>query len=367
MEGIFQVTPEGKILDYNPAMMRILGYYSGDVANNSILDMAQRFYVNPENRTELYQQLEKHGSVSEYEIQLVKKNGETIWASVHARAFRDNEGKIKTIEGLVTDITPRKKAELTVTKALQVTERASRMKSGFLSSVSHELKTPLTSILGFSKIAKRRMDRILAGKAKGCMNAECMAEAKRVSESIGIIHEKSIHLTGLIESLIDLARLEKGNVEWSMAPVAPYVLVMDSIVEMHLIQIISKRLYLDIPDTLPDIVCDKSRISEVIHKLLDNALKFAPHSAIHISAELQGQDILFTVRDSGPGIPEEALNSIFSRFRQLGDTLTEKPGGVGLGLSICREIITIHGGNIWAENRPEGGLKISFTLPCDGE
>jgi signal transduction histidine kinase len=238
-------------------------------------------------------------------------------------------------------------------------KKLDQMKDAFLSSVSHELRTPLTSIRSFSEILLR-YDQV---------------DAEDRREFLGIINAESERLTRLINDLLDLSRIESGRMVWHDDLMSLGDVIRDTAkAQQFALQEKSLRLEIEIPDDLPLVFADRDRIQQVITNLLGNAVKFSYQGGeIRIRAEVfegkrsgeASEWIRVSVADQGIGIGEKEKEFIFDKFRQgLSDPLTEKPRGTGLGLPICREIVSYYEGNLWVEGEKGKGCTFSFTLPA---
>jgi PAS domain S-box-containing protein len=244
-------------------------------------------------------------------------------------------------------------------KALEELKKLDEMKDSFLSSVSHELRTPLTSIRSFSEILLRYEDE----------------DPGTQKEFIQIINSESERLSRLINDLLDLARIEAGEMVWQDSMLSLQELIEDVAKAQHqLLAERSLRLRIDISPNLPLILADRDRIQQVITNLLGNAVKFSFEGGeIGISGEVcdgkgtgeASQRIKVCVSDQGIGIQEGDQETIFDKFRQVStDSSKDKPKGTGLGLPICNEILSHYGGNIWVESEKGKGSKFFFTLPA---
>jgi signal transduction histidine kinase len=229
-----------------------------------------------------------------------------------------------------------------------------KMKDDFVSHVSHELRTPLTSIRSFSEILhdNPQLDQATRGKY------------------LTIIIQETERLTRLINQVLDLSRIEAGRAEWELADVRPREVIEHAVsATSRLFAEKGVALDVEVPDPVPSIVADRDRLVQVVINLLSNAVKFCPEKGGRVSIGLRGVPgaIRVDVRDNGPGIAPEDQEVIFEKFRQVGDTLTEKPKGTGLGLPISREIIQHHGGRLWVQSAPGQGATFSFVLPLGRE
>ncbi len=248
-------------------------------------------------------------------------------------------------------------------KAKEAAETANEVKSTFLASVSHELRTPLTSVLGFARVIRRQLDeRILPNVDISDPKTE--RAINQVRENVAVIVTEGERLTTLINNVLDLAKIEAGRFDWkmesiSMAEVVDHALATTS----GLFEQKGLSLKREIPDDLPSVVADRDSITQVVINLLSNAVKFTDHGSVTCRAELVDDGILVGVKDTGVGIAPADQELVFDKFTQVGDTLTDKPHGTGLGLPICREIVERHGGRIWVKSRLGKGSTFAFVLP----
>ena len=224
-----------------------------------------------------------------------------------------------------------------------------RLKDDFVSTVTHELRTPLTSIRAFSEI----------------LNDNPELDAAERKKFTGIIVKESERLTRLINQVLDLAKIESGNAEWHTAELNMREIINDAITATS--QLFKEKnigLTTRLLDT-PKITADGDRLMQVLLNLLSNAVKFCEPSTgqVFITLRTEGNNLRVDVSDNGPGVSAADREVIFDKFRQGGDTLTDKPEGSGLGLSISRQIINHFGGRLWAENVTGQGATFSFTLP----
>lgn len=246
-------------------------------------------------------------------------------------------------------------------------EDANEAKSAFLSTVSHELRTPLTSVLGFAKIIRKRLeDKIFP--AVTVDDQKIKRTMMQVSENLDVVVSEGERLTSLINDVLDLAKIESGRMEWNMKPlflqdvISRAVSATSSLFEQ-------KKLHLKkkVPENLPLVSGDEDKLIQVVINLLSNAVKFTPKGTVSVEAYQEKNQLIVEVQDTGIGIAEADKHKIFERFRQAGDTLTDKPQGTGLGLPICREIIEHHGGIIWMKSEPGVGSTFFFSIPLIGE
>ncbi|MFO1324876.1 MAG: sensor histidine kinase [Burkholderiales bacterium] len=225
-----------------------------------------------------------------------------------------------------------------------------RMKDDFVSTVTHELRTPLTSIRAFSEILHDNP-------------ALAVEERQRF---LSIVIQESERLTRLINQVLDLAKLESGRAEWQASDVDMRAVVEDSVAATGQL-FTAKDVILDVavPAHVPAVRGDRDRLVQVLINLLSNAAKFveAGTGRVGVSVASDAREVSVRVADNGPGVAADDQHIIFEKFRQAGDTLTEKPQGTGLGLPISRQIVEHLGGRLWVESTLGHGATFAFALP----
>jgi PAS domain S-box-containing protein len=240
-----------------------------------------------------------------------------------------------------------------------------RMKTDFISTVSHELRTPLTSVLGFAKLIHKKLEEnvfpIVQTEDKKVKRA-----IKQVGENLNIILSEGKRLTDLINDLLDLAKMEAGKIDWKMEPLVVHELI-DRAIAATSILFEQKGLQLikEIEEGLPEFAGDRDRLLQVAINLISNSVKFTDTGSVTCKANRIGSEIKISIIDTGMGIAEVDRPTVFEKFKQVGDTLTDKPKGTGLGLPICKQIVEHHGGRIWVESELGKGSTFSFTLPLE--
>ena len=238
-----------------------------------------------------------------------------------------------------------------------------QMKTDFLSTVSHELRTPLTSVLGFAKLIQKKLENTILPAVETDTKKTDRA-VRQVRDNLSIIVSEGERLTSLINDVLDISKIEAGKVEWDMQPMSMTVIVERSIAAMSVLARNSGlEIVCDIEPDLPDLVCDRNRLIQVLINLLSNAIKFTDSGTITCRIYRQGADIITSVIDTGRGLESNDLDKVFEKFTQVGEVMTDKPKGTGLGLPICKQIIEHHGGRIWAKSELGRGSTFSFSLP----
>ena len=247
-------------------------------------------------------------------------------------------------------------------KAYQELKELDQLKSSFLSTVSHELRTPMTSVVGFIKLVKKKLEKSIFPLVSGDENA--VQAMSQVRANLDVIADESERLTLLINDVLDSVNLEAGKVDWNFVAVAPQRLIeISTSITGSLAEQKGLALFSEVEPDLPHVMGDENRLIQVLTHLLSNAVKFTEHGQITVHAERQANFVRFSISDSGSGIAEENWWKVFDKFKQVGDTLTDKPQGTGLGLSICQQIVKHHGGKIWLESKLGVGSSFYFTVP----
>jgi signal transduction histidine kinase len=251
--------------------------------------------------------------------------------------------------------------ELAIAK--QEAEEASEAKSVFLSTVSHELRTPLTSIIGFTKLNKKSLEEKIL-PAIDPQNKKALKAADQLNQNLEIVTTEGRRLTSLINDLLDLAKIEAGKVEWNMSIVDPQEIIQQALASTAVLFEGKKiKLRTHIQEDLGKIKADKDRIIQVIINLMSNAVKFTEEGEVNLSARKEKDNFFLYIKDTGKGIAYEDLPKVFEKFKQVGDNMTDKPQGTGLGLPICKEIIDSHKGEIWVESQEGKGSTFFFIIP----
>lgn len=246
-----------------------------------------------------------------------------------------------------------KHIQLELVWARKHAEDAQRLKEQFAANISHELWTPLNLILGFSEVM------YLSPEVYGDMTW-----APGLRRDIYQIYRNSQHLLGLIGDILDLSRFEMTGFNIAPEPTSLVPFLKDTLeIVANSIQGRALRCELSIQDDLPIIEIDCTRIRQVILNLLNNACRFAEAGVIELAAQWTEQEVVISVRDTGPGIPADKLPHLFDEFYQANPSLTRTRGGAGLGLAISKRFVEAHGGRIWAESEEGVGTCLSFSLP----
>ncbi len=239
---------------------------------------------------------------------------------------------------------------LVISALVDIARRAETeyVRSTLLASISHDLRTPLAVISGASSSLVERADRMSAG------------ERRALAQSI---YRQSSDMAELVANVLQMTRLELGRVELQRDWVALSELVGAALARLRE-RLVAHPVAVDFPPDLPLVRVDATLIEQVLGNLLENAAKHTPDGTrIQLRAQLRDREMLVSVEDEGPGLPPGAAEYLFEKFQHSESESTA--GGIGLGLAICRAVVRLHKGRIWAERRPEGGTAFRFTLPLE--
>lgn len=352
-EAIIMIDNGGRILKSNSEFTRLYGFSSGEILNKNIDDLIS----DPDNTAEAVKitQDASEGIVTEYETKRRHKDGHLIDVSILVTPISIN-GKICGAYGIYRDITDRKRIEKNLIAAKEKAEESDKLKSAFLSNMSHEIRTPMNAILGFSTL----------------LSDAGVSEEERV-EFIRIIKERGTDLMRIIDDIIDVAKIESGQIKVEIKDCQINTLLANLSVTLNEVKRKTNKTRV-ILNCLPgnmdkdfSILTDGNRLRQVLTNLIENALKFTDEGFVEFGYTLKniGMDsfIEFFVRDTGIGIPEEMHSIIFERFRQVDDTNTRKYGGTGLGLTISKNLVRLLGGEIRLESEHGTGTVFYVLFP----
>ena len=266
-----------------------------------------------------------------------------------------------------TDITERKKMENNLIELNTRLQEQDNLKSEFLSTVSHEIRTPFTLVLGFISIINKKLTNAIFPKLKS--NDSGMLNAKsQIEKNLKMIMREGKRLVDLLDDLLDMSRIEERMIETDKKAVSIIEVVKRS---MDLTRSLAKQENLefkeDFEDELPLILADRVRLKQVLINLINNAIMFTEKGSITLKVSKQNSEMVVSVIDTGIGIAKVNHDKIFNKFLQVGDIPLGKPKGTGLGLSICKQIVESHNGRMWVESNLGKGSNFSFSIPCSSQ
>ena len=349
--GLFRISPAGDILEFNPALIDMLGFQDGDSLKKA--DVAE-LWLRPQERARFEAVIEREGVVKNFEMEMRRRDGSIIWCEQSARAVYDAAGKVGHREGVLVDVTSRKLAEEEANRARDrvrdLALETARLRSDFLASMSHEIRTPLTGIIGTGELLSR---------------SDLTSEQRRLTE---IIRSSGELLLTVVNDILDFSKLAAGRVVLEKLDFDLVELTetsVDSFAATARAKGIELALHVDIhmPTGLRG---DQSRLRQILNNLVANAIKFTEHGEVTVRAtraEDTADDVLvrFEVVDTGIGIPFEAQARLFQPFVQAEGSTCRRFGGTGLGLVIAAKLTEQMGGEIGFESEPGKGSNFHFT------
>ncbi|NJR58008.1 MAG: response regulator [Cyanobacteria bacterium CRU_2_1] len=357
--GIYRMSLDGALLEGNRAFLRLLGLeFLTEIQANDTLEP----YFQPEDYAQLLSQLKQADEVPTYEafptetqqVQLCRADRQKIWVRISKTFITINGFTI--IDGLIEDISEamqqREEGErlLQLEQAARIqAESANRIKDEFLAILSHELRSPLNSILGWAKLLQSQMN-----------------DPVIVQRAIQTIERNAVLQTQLIEDLLDVSRILQGKLSLKVTTVN-LISVIEAAIETMRLAANAKSIQIEtrLDATVGLVTGDATRLQQVVWNLLSNAIKFTSASGqVDVSLERAGSSAQIQVTDTGKGIRADFLPYVFDYFRQSDSSTTRSYGGLGLGLAISRHLVELHGGTIEAVSLGEGqGATFIITLP----
>ena len=351
--GIYQVTPEGQFLSANPAFAKIAGYDSPEEVLRDISNAMEELYVDPQRRRKFLTKVSAADSLQTFEARIKQKNGNVIWVSENVRPVKDDEGTLLFYEGSMDDVDQRRKAEIALKDAKTESDLANRAKSEFLANMSHELRTPLNSVIGFAEIIKN--------EAFGPLPTE---EYKEYAKSI---FESGQNLLNVINEILDVSRIEAGErtLNEGMVNVVEVVQsslsLMDAKIKGNQIRVENK-----VADKTLNFIGEKQGVKQMLLNLMSNAVKFSPpNSLMLLDAELDAKGRLhLSVTDTGKGLDEHEVEKALSPFGQLDTEHSRSKSGTGLGLTLVKSLIELHGGELELVSQKGIGTTATLIFPA---
>jgi len=373
IEGIFRTSPEGALLSSNPSLARIMGFDSIEEMLPIATHIYDQAYVHPEDRRKIMDLIEEKGRAIGFETQMYRRDKSIIWVSISAQALRDESGKILFYEGSLVDITEHKEKE-SAQRERETAEAANRAKSEFLATMSHEIRTPMNAIMGMAGLL---LDTPLSTQQRD------FAKTVRMSADT---------LLTIINEILDFSKIEAGRLEMENRPF-PLHECIESALDLMAPKAAEKGLDLACiiaPDTPVVISSDSTRLKQILINLLGNAIKFTERGEIVVRVtaqeipsrsfemfqageaieplneaspcDVRSYELLFSVKDTGIGIPVDRRDHLFQPFAQVDASTTRKYGGTGLGLTISRRLSEMMGGSIQLESKVGEGSTFYFTI-----
>ena len=369
LDPLFTISLTGKITDLNNASVNIIGLSREKLIGTDFFN----YFTEPQQASEVYQEVFEKESVTDLLLTLRHIDGNLTDVSFNGSIYKDNSGKVLGVVIVARDITNQKKIETELTEAkvlaelatktaeevkykaeeaTRIAEGAVKAKQQFLSNMSHEIRTPMNAIIGFTKVLLK------------------MELADKQKEYLSAIKVSGDALTVLINDILDLAKVDSGKMTFEQIPfkmetsISAMLHLFETKVQeknLELIKIYDKN----IPEIL---IGDPVRLHQIILNLVSNAVKFTSKGKITVSVTILSENeenviIEFAISDTGIGIPEEKIETIFEIFQQASSGTSRLYGGTGLGLAIVKQLVEPQGGIINVKSKLDEGTTFSFVLP----
>jgi len=361
LDPLVTISPEGKITDVNDASVKVTGETRDKLIGTDFSD----YFTEPDKAREGYKQVFEKGFVSDYPLTIHHRNGELTDVLYNASVYRDEKGNVLGVFAAARDVTAQKRtteelknakavadlATIMAEEAKALAEHSSRSKQHFLSNMSHEIRTPMNAIIGFTKVL---------------LKADLAPNQK---EYLDAIKTSGDGLLVLIDDILDLAKVDAGKMTFEQTPFKMQLSISSVIQVLHL-KIKEKNLELvkEYDDRIPEVLeGDAGRLNQILLNLLSNAIKFTEKGKITIAVRLLTEDkdtaaLEFSIADTGAGVSQDKLESIFENFHQATTSTARLFGGTGLGLAICKQLVEKQGGTIFVKSKIDQGSTFGFTL-----
>ncbi|WP_372767615.1 PAS domain S-box protein [Lutibacter sp.] len=368
LDPLVTISAAGKITDMNEALTNITGLTREELTDTDFLD----YFTEPQKARGVYQEVFAKGSVADFPLTLRHRNGKLTDVLFNGSIYKDEDGNVDGVVIVARDVTEQKRtakelteamifaelatsiaeeAKMNAEKATKIAENAVKAKQQFLSNMSHEIRTPMNAIIGFTKVV---------------LKTNLTAKQKEYLKAIKISGDA---LIVLINDILDIAKVDAGKMTFEQIP---FRMSLSISAMLHLfetkIQEKNLKLVKEYDNKIPDVlVGDPVRLHQIILNLVSNAVKFTAKGKITVGVKLLDEDehkatVEFSVSDTGIGIPETKINSIFENFQQASSGTSRLYGGTGLGLAIVKQLVEPQGGVINVTSKIDEGSTFSFIL-----
>jgi PAS domain S-box-containing protein len=371
-DAIFSIDSDGHIDSWNRGAKILIGYEKDEVIGQPLSDLIVSRSGSNIEVDWLFTEVLRLGYIRGHEITVHNSEGQSKVVEITATRLMNQAGDHEGVSIIMRDITQRKQREEEISRLnenlnQQVTERTQelglkvkelalannelqkldRTRTEFVSLVTHQIRAPLTNMQG----------------AVGRMNADCGAVNSTCAKMFSILRQQFVRMDRLVEDVLNTARIEAGEIVVQTEPVS-LVPLITQVAEQTRARMTDRRIVIPHKPGMPYVLADRDLFSEAFANLLDNADKYSPEqSDISIDVHANQTEVIISVHDSGPGLQEEDLESVFNKFYRSDSSDSQLAYGYGLGLYVSRQLIEVQGGQIWVKNHPEGGAEFSISLP----
>ena len=354
--GIARISSDGELLEANPALLHMLDHDAETMRVKAWPDILHA-YDQAAARTRKASFLAGITDGSSVQVRAATGAGNWLWLQLTATSIPDPQGRLEHVLVLVEDVTAVRETSDRLAESLEAQreananlEKLDRTKSEFLSIVSHEFRTALTGIQGFSELIR-----------------DGGLEADEVRAYGGYIFNDADRVNRLIGDMLDLDRMESGRMTMRTADVDINEVLTEAI-SRAAPSAVTVEFKSDLDSRLPIVAGDRDRLIQVVSNLVNNAVKYSPEGGtVTLTSRAEGRYALVSVTDTGIGIPQDEIGHVFERFRRVRSGAAQSIPGTGLGLTIVKQIVEMHGGKIWVESAVGHGSSFHFTIPLAPE
>jgi PAS domain S-box-containing protein len=342
--AIFMLDPEGRVMSWNAGAERMNGYQAQEIIGRHFSAFYPREAVDKKWPEQELAMAREHGRFEDEGVR-VRKTGETFWAHVVVTPLYDSQGALVGYAKVTRDLTDRKRVE--------ALERAERQTNEFLAMLAHELRNPLAPISNALQL--------LARKPAADATEQWVRE---------VLQRQTGQMTRLVDDLLDVSRITRATISLARAPLDMREVVRAAIdASLQWIEPRQHHLSVDLPPEELPVLGDEARLVQVVQNLLHNAAKYTPDGGrIEVSARLEGGSVVVAVKDNGIGMEPDMLSSAFGLFTQGRQALDRADGGLGVGLTLARRLVTMHGGSVEARSPgPDQGSEFIVRLPAGAQ
>jgi PAS domain S-box-containing protein len=346
--GVARIGVDMTVIQANPRFAELINASEDQVVGGSLSSS-----LPPEEMARAVDQFRalSDGSSSsiDSETKILRRDGKSIWLQWSATAVHKPAGGVDYFIAMFNDTTARHEAEVAAVANLNVLERLNRLKSEFLTMVSHSFRTALVGIQGFSELMRDSED----------------LDLETVKESANDIYNDAHRLDELLDRMLDLDALEATKVEVHRVSIDLRAAI-DVAVALAIASDGHHSITTALENDLPWIAADGARLAQLLAILLDNAVRYSPSGRdIVVSGHAEPGQVVVDVKDHGVGIPADFDEQLFARYQWSADNPTTKVMGTGLGLPMARQIVEMHGGRIWFESKAGAGSEFHFSVPFE--
>ena len=353
--GIVRISSDGELVEANPALLGMLEHDFAAMRENAWPDLL-RAYDQAASRQRFAPLLAGITAGKSVQVRAATGGGKWLWLQLTATSIPDSSGRPEHLLVMIEDVTTVRETSDQLAEALESQrnananlEKLDRTKTEFLSIVSHEFRTALTGIQGFSELIR-----------------DGGLEADEVRAYGGYIFNDADRINRLIGDMLDLDRMESGRMSMRSGDVDINEVLSEAMARAGTASTVEFKS--DFDPRLPIVVGDRDRLIQVVSNLVNNAIKYSPDGGtVTLSTRAEGGYALISVTDTGLGIPPDEIGHVFERFRRVRSGAAQSIPGTGLGLTIVKQIVEMHGGKIWVESAVGHGSAFHFTVPLAAE